>query len=200
MINEKLIQLLQTNNDVLSIAKKMNSYIQSERKTLQIVDTIYVNYVSTCVKNTFQINDFIVKLNKCLKKIEANAKKHQELNIDDINYFEYFSYNDEEIIYHVIYKKDKNGFISLVFDDETIPVRLLKWNRFKEQVMKYIKDYNPNNIQNHNVGATYKIIIKAPRINLEYNYTRKKYKHTYWDLDYNIKRHTQNNIEQFKKK
>ena len=49
MINEKLIQILKTNEKVLELKQKINSYIQSERKTLQIIDPIYVKYVSTCV-------------------------------------------------------------------------------------------------------------------------------------------------------
>ena len=66
--------------------------------------------------------------------------------------------------------------------------------------MRYIQEFNPNNMQNHSIGLTYKIILKAPRISVTYNYTRKKYKHSYWDLDYNIKRHTSQNILQFDKK
>ncbi len=200
MINEKLIQILKTNEKVLELKQKINSYIQSERKTLQIIDAIYVKYVSTCVKSRFEINEFIKRLNKYLKQLEAKEKNHKKLKIDNINYFEYISYRDGEITYQVKYQEDKKGFVYLEYNNTIYPVRLLKWKRFKEQTMRYIQEFNPNNMQNHSIGLTYKIILKAPRISVTYNYTRKKYKNSYWDLDYNIKRHTAQNIIQFDKK
>ena len=111
MINEKLIQILQTNEEVLGLKQKINSYIQSERKTLQIIDAIYVKYVSTCVKSRFDINEYIKRLKKYLKRLETNEKNHKKLNIDNINYFEYISYEDGEIAYQVKYQEDKKGFV-----------------------------------------------------------------------------------------
>lgn len=200
MINERLLQLLKTNKEILTITKQINTYIQNDKQTLKIVDAIYVNYVKTCVKTSFNIDCFIEKLNEYLKRLKKNAKAKEKLKLEDINYFEYLEYEDSNIIYHVKYEQDNKGFIFLEYENELYPVRTVKWQRLKEQTMRYVNDYNPNNIQSHNKGSTYRIIIKAPRIKLEYNYSKKKYKSSYWDVDYNIKRHTRQNIAQCQQK
>lgn len=198
MINGKFIQLLQTNKEVLKLTKQINSYIDNDKMTIKVVESIYVNYVKECVKTSFDINTFILKLNTYLKVLKKNQKAKEKLNIKDIYYFKYIEYSNQDIVYQVTYEQDKKGFIYLEYQDEIYPVRQLKWDRLKEQIMKYVINYNPNSIQLHMKGSTYQIIIKAPRIKLDFNYSAKKYNDSYWDVDYNIKRHTKQNIAQLK--
>ena len=50
MINGKFIQLLQTNKEVLKLTKQINSYIDNDKMTIKVVESIYVNYVKNVLK------------------------------------------------------------------------------------------------------------------------------------------------------
>ncbi len=196
MANTKFIKLLQENEIVLKLAKIIKSHINNDKKTLNTMETIYINYAETCVKTTFEVEQYINILKNYIAQLETAVKNHQSL-ISDINQIlciEYCAFVDGEITYQVSYNNVRKEYIFLTFNNQEIPVRALKWERFKNQVMRYVSNFNPNNIQNHKKGQTYKIVIKTKQFILEYNYSKKLYYDMYWDLNYTITRHTVNNI------
>lgn len=201
MANARFVKLLQENETVLKLAKKIKSYINNDKKTLNTMETMYINYAETCVKTIFEVEQYIILLEDYVAKLELTAKNHQILvsNLNQIQYIEYVAYVDDKVEYQVSYSNMRKEYTFLTFDNREIPVRALKWDRFKNQVMRYVSNFNPNNIQNHKNGYTYKLIIKTKEFAIEYNYSKKLYYDMYWDLNHTIVRHTMNNISLYEK-